>query len=152
MTVLGIIAAVAIPNYLNFVRDVRAAQAVGDAQAVRAAAYMYFGDHQNWPPEEAAGIVPASLVPYLPSGILFFKRDYRVDYDNWIVAADPADGSGGGTVLRSRFPATGVLVGVSVVSNDREFMKAARGVMGLANTVNIAPNRMTLIIAGEKGF
>jgi len=151
MTVLGILAAVAIPNYLNFVRDVRAAQAVADVQAVRAAAYLYFGDHQSWPPEEQAGIVPAALAPYLPPGIIFFKRDYRVDYDNWIVAAAPADG-GGGVVMRSRFPQTGVLVGVSLVSNDREFMKAARGLMGLANTVDVAPSRTTLIIAGEKGF
>jgi prepilin-type N-terminal cleavage/methylation domain-containing protein len=58
MTVLGILASFAIPNYLNFMRDVRAAQAVAEVQALRAAVYMYFGDHQQWPPEEQAGIVP----------------------------------------------------------------------------------------------
>lgn len=144
MTVVGILAAIAIPNYMNFMRDVRAAQAVADIQAVRAAVYLYFGDNQQWPPEEQAGVVPAELTPYLPRGMVFFKSAYKLDYDNWIV-----NGGGG---LKSRFPQTGVLVGVSVISGDREMIKAAKSLLGGQNTVNLSPLRTTLVVASETGF
>lgn len=149
MTVFGLLAALAIPNYLNLVRDVRAAQAVADVQAVRAAVYMYFGDHQQWPPEEQAGVVPEALKPYLPQDVVFYKRYYRVDWDNWITYVDPGDGK---MVARSRFPDTGVLVGISLVSSDREFLKAAQSLLGPGNLVNLAPSRTTLVVASENGF
>lgn len=151
MTVMGILAAVAIPNYVGFMRDVHAAQAVADIQAVRAATYMYFGDHQDWPPEEQAGAVPVELQPYLPRDVVFYKPSYRIDWDNWIVyGPPPADGGKGRA--QSRFPQTGVLVGISLVSNDKEFLKAAKGLLAYANTVSIANNRVTVIVAGEAGF
>lgn len=149
MTVFGLLAALAIPNYMNFMRDVRAAQAVADVQAVRAAVYMYFGDHQQWPPEEQAGVVPEALKPYLPRDVVFYKRYYRVDWDNWITHVDSGDGK---MVTRSRFPDTGVLVGISLVSSDREFMKAAQSLLGTGNLVNLSPNRTTLVVASENGF
>jgi len=141
MTVVGILAAVAIPNYMNFMRDVRAAQAVADIQAVRAAVYLYFGDHQHWPPEEQAGVVPVELAPYLPRDMIFFKSTYKIDYDNWIT-------NGG----QSRFPDVGVLVGVSVISADKSLLQAAKSLLGPQNTVNLSPSRTTLVIASEKGF
>jgi len=149
MTVFGILAAIAIPNYLNFMRDVRAAQAVADVQAVRAAVYMYFGDHQAWPPEEQAGVVPDDLKPYLPRDIVFFKRYYRIDWDNWITYTDPGDGK---LVAQSRFPQTGVLVGISLVSSDREFLKAAQSLLGNGNMVNVSASRATLVVASQNGF
>jgi prepilin-type N-terminal cleavage/methylation domain-containing protein len=148
MTVLGILASFAIPNYLNFMRDVRAAQAVAEVQALRAAVYMYFGDHQQWPPEEQAGIVPEALKPYLPPDFEFYKSSYRVDWDNWITIADV----GGRSVSKSKFPETGVLVGISLVSNNKEFMKAARSLLGSANLVNLSPSRATLVVASQEGF
>lgn len=148
MTVLGILAAFAVPNYLNFMRDVRAAQAVADVQALRAAVYMYFGDHQEWPPEEQAGVVPEALKPYLQPDVVFYKSWYRLDWDNWITVAD-VDGR---RVSTSRFPETGVLVGISLVSNNTEFMKAARSLLGKTNLVNLSPSRATLVIASQEGF
>lgn len=144
MTVVGILAAIAIPSYMNFMRDVRAAQAVADIQAVRAAVYLYFGDHQQWPPEEQAGVVPEELKPYLPRDAIFFKSAYKLDYDNWMV--------NGGDGVRSRFPATGVLIGVSVISGDRTLVQAAKSLLGPQNTVNLSPLRTTLVIASETGF
>lgn len=149
MTVFGILAAIAIPNYMNFMRDVRAAQAVADVQAVRAAVYMYFGDHQQWPPEEQAGVVPDALKPYLPPDAVFFKRYYRIDWDNWITYTDPGDGR---LVAQSRFPQTGVLVGISLVSSDREFLKAAQSLLGTGNMVSVSASRATLVVASQNGF
>lgn len=148
MTLAGLLAAVAIPNYVSFMRNVRAAQAVADIQAVRAAVYMYFGENQAWPAEEQAGVVPAALTPYLPRDVVFYKSSYRIDWDNWIVV-DAGDGT---PKTRSKFPKTGVLAGISLVSNDKEFLKAARGLLAHAPTVDVSASRTTLIIQGEKGF
>lgn len=145
VTVLGILAAIAVPNYISLMRNVRAAQAVADIQAVRAAAYMYFGDHESWPPEEQGGIVPETLKPYLPRDVIFFKSTYRIDWDNWAVF----DGKGG---VHSRFPTTGVVVGVSFLSADRELMKAVRGLLRNATTIDVGSGRTTLVVAGEDGF
>jgi prepilin-type N-terminal cleavage/methylation domain-containing protein len=155
-TVFGILAAVAIPNYLSLVRDVRAAQAVADVQAVRAAAYLYFGDNGEWPPEEEAGVIPAPLAPYLPKNMEFFRSAYRVDWDNWIVHDDHGGGGGGtgmaGKGHHSKYPKTGIMVGISLVSTDREILRAARGLLGNAPIVEVAPNRSTLVVAGIEGF
>lgn len=140
MTVVGILAAIAVPNYLSFMRDVRAAQAVADVQAVRAAVYLYFGDHQRWPAEEQAGVVPIQLRPYLPRDMEFFKSAYKIDYDNWSIGT------------RSRFPETGVLVGISIISSDRELLKATRSLLGTQNTVSLSWARTTLVVASERGF
>jgi len=144
MTVLGILAAVAIPNYLSFTRDVRAAEAVADVQAARAAAFLFYGDTHRWPAEEQAGVVPDEIKPYLRRDVLFFKRFCRIDWDNWIVY--DADGR---PTNQSRFPQTGVLVGISIVSNDPEFLKAVKGLLGTATTVNLSRNRTTLVVATE---
>lgn len=149
MTVMGILAAVSIPSYMSFMRNVRAAQAVADVQAIRAAVYMYFGDRQSWPAEEQAGVVPPSLTPYLPRDVVFYKSSYRLDWDNWITTVDNGDGT---SKIQSKFPKTGVLAGVSVVSNDKEFLEAVRGLLAHAPLVNVSPSRTTLIVAGEKGF
>ena len=149
MTVLGILAAVSIPSYMSFMRNVRAAQAVADVQAVRAAVYMYFGDKQSWPAEEQAGVVPASLTPYLPRDVVFYKSSYRIDWDNWITTVANGDGT---SKIQSSFPKTGGLAGVSVVSNDKKFLEAVRGLLAHAPLVNVSPSRTTLIVAGEKGF
>lgn len=149
ITIVGILAAVAVPNYLGFVRNVRAAQAVADIQAIRAAVYMYFGDHQAWPPEETAGVVPPELRPYLPPNIVFYKSTYRLDWDNWIVFDPPVNGAA--PVAHSRFPSTGVFAGISLISNDPEFLKAARGLLGNGKVVTVAPNRTTLVVADASG-
>jgi prepilin-type N-terminal cleavage/methylation domain-containing protein len=153
-TLFGILAAIAVPNYMSLIRDVRAGQAVADIQAVRAAAYMYFGDHEEWPPEEQGGIVPEALKPYLPKDVLFYKAAYRIDWDNWIVY-DDAPGNGNGKEkgkARSKFPNTGVMIGISLVSGDRELLKAARGLLANATLVDISQTRTMLVVAGEDGF
>jgi hypothetical protein len=71
-----------------------------------------------------------------------------VDWDNWITVVDV----GGRQVSKSKFPETGMLVGISLVSNNKEFMKAARSLLGNANLVNLSPSRATLVVASQEGF
>lgn len=158
---IGIIAAIAIPNYVSLVRDVRAGQAVADLQAVRAAVFLYYGDHGSWPEEVQAGAFPNGLAQYLPSGMLFYRRYYTLDYENWIVQGNAGGGGGGGGgngnaggngQAHSKFPSTGVMIGVSLVSPDTTLVGAACGLLARTHVVRMAPRRATLVIADENGF
>jgi type II secretory pathway pseudopilin PulG len=152
VTLLILVISVAVPNYVGLIRNVRAAQAVADMQAVRAAAYMYFGDHEEWPAEEASGIVPDALRPYLSRNTLFANGTYKIDWENWTVVDEaPAKGKVKRRP-RSKYPNTGVMVGISVLTPDRELMKAAQGLLSSARTVATAADRVTLVIAAEDGF
>ena len=63
MTLIGILAAIAIPNYLGVVDRARAASILGDVRAIQVA-YSNFGADDGGRMRNAAwGTVPADLVP-----------------------------------------------------------------------------------------
>jgi type II secretory pathway pseudopilin PulG len=141
--VLLILVGVAVPKYRTLARDMRAAQAVAEMQAVRAAAYLYYGKHHQWPREEANGTLPRVLKPYLQKNLALVNNVYRIDWENWIVDE---------SVPGKRRRASGeprVLVGISLVSPDRGLLKAARGLLSSERVIEVAANRSTLIIATE---
>lgn len=171
LTIVGLILAVAIPSYSNMVRQVRASQAVADLQSLRAAAYLYFGDHAEWPGEVQAGAVPPGLVPYLRENVELMNPYYKIDWDNWMVwDTAPGNGNGNGNggngngnangngngkgqgKARSKFPQTGILVGVSLISTDPELMAAARGMLANAAFIYVSPAKSTLKLADADGF
>lgn len=158
LTIIGITLAIAIPTYSSMVRQVRASQAVADLQSLRAAAYLYFGDHGDWPGEVQAGVVPVELKPYLREDIELMNPWYRIDWDNWMVWDNPGGpgnwkgkGKGPGKA-RSKFPQTGVLVGVSLISDDPELMAAARGMLGNTSFTYVNYMKSTLKLADADGF
>ena len=152
MTVLLLMISVAIPNYVGMMRDVRASQAVADLQAVRAAAYLYYGDHQTWPPEEQAGVVPDALRSYLSKNIAFVNPAYQIDWENWIIADEPHPKSKEKVKLRSKYPETGVMVGISIRTDDARLIKAARSLLVSTRTWTASDRQTTIVIAGEDGF
>lgn len=159
LTILGVILAVAVPTYSNMVRQVRATQAVADMQSLRAAAYLYFGDNAEWPDEVQAGAIPIGLRPYLPEKIELMNEYYKIDWDNWMVWDVPGGGpptaKGKGKGLgkaRSRFPQTGVLVGVSLITDYPELMETARGMLANTAFIRVSPVKSTLKLADADGF
>ena len=158
LTIVGVALAIAIPTYSNMVRQVRASHAVADLQTLRAAAYLYFGDHAEWPDEVQAGAVPIGLRPYLPEKIELMNQWYRIDWDNWMIWDNPggpsnAKGKGGGLgKARSKFPQTGVLVGVSLITDDPELMAAARGMLANTSFIQVSVVKSTLKLADADGF
>ena len=156
LVIIGIVFAIAIPAYSNMVRQVRATQAVADLQSLRAAAYLYFGDHGDWPDEVQAGAVPVELKPYLREDLEFMNEWYRIDWDNWMVWDHPGPkGKGKGKGIgkaRSKFPQTGILVGVSLISDDPELMSAARGMLGNTSFSYVSITKSTLKLADADGF
>ena len=158
LTIIGIALAVGIPTYANMVRQVRATQAVADVLTLRAAAYLYFGDNAEWPDEVQAGAVPIGLRPYLPEKIELMNPYYKIDWDNWMVWDNPggpgnAKGKGKGLgKARSKFPQTGVLVGVSLITDDPELMSTARGMLANTSFIVVSPVKSTLKLADADGF
>ncbi|HSQ58810.1 MAG TPA: prepilin-type N-terminal cleavage/methylation domain-containing protein [Acidobacteriota bacterium] len=75
LTIIGILSVIALPAYFAFIQSTRAAQAVADLQAVRAAVYLHYGDTGQWPQESAAGFVPDGIGANLPRN-LQFRNDW----------------------------------------------------------------------------
>lgn len=141
LLIAGIVALIAVPNYLDLVRSTRAMQAVGDLYTVRAAAYLNYGDTVTWPPDAAAGIPPVQLTERLPEGFRFVKEHYKIDWENWIgETRQPGDAR------------TGIEVGVSIVCNDTKLLDAVQRLLSKYYTVRTTPTKMTLQIAGPSGI
>jgi prepilin-type N-terminal cleavage/methylation domain-containing protein len=141
LVVVGIVGAISITGYFSIMRSTHAMQAVGDLYAVRAAAYMNYGDTTQWPADLSPGIPPPSLVSRLPAGFEFVRRDYRLDWDNWI-----------GQHYAPGDPRSTILVGVSVVSNDPKLLDTVQSLMSSTYIVRTSPDKATLRIIGPGGL
>jgi type II secretory pathway pseudopilin PulG len=134
VTIIGILAGVAIPAYFGLVSNTRAAQAVADLQAVRAAVYLNYGDHGRWPTETQAGYPPEGLVQNLPKNFSFTNKWYTIDYDNWI-----------GLHRQGRAPSgTTTVIGVSVISRDPKLLLRVQGLIKNATFTKISQTKYTL--------
>ncbi len=142
LTVIAIVLAVAIPTYVEMVRDTRAAEAVADLYAVRAAAYLYFGDHQSWPAESPTGNVPPELLPYLPRGFSFRREAYTLDWNNW----------GTGKGRWGQYYGNGVAVGISMITLDRKLPLVVQGLLRGAPFVQTGGRVYTLQICSVNEF
>lgn len=141
LLIAGIVALIAVPNYLEIVRSTRAMQAMGDLYAVRAAAYLNYGDTTRWPIDAPAGVPPPELEERLPPGFRFVKDQYKIDWENWI-----------GEVRKEGDGRAGIEVGVSVVSNDPKLLDAVQRLLSKYYTIRTTPTKMTLQIAGPNGI
>ena len=102
--ILGLLAAIGLLKYLDLRNQARSAEVAGDFRAVMVAAYNYYSDHNAWPPDGSAGVIPPSLIQYLPSSFDFSKPEYTLDFDNF--------GLGGGDYV----------VGITVSSTNPDLM------------------------------
>ena len=141
LVVLGIIAAVAIPHYVGILRDTRAMQTVANIYAVRAAAYLYYGDNAHWPAETGLGAVPPELVDKLPPGFTFVQLPFQLDWENWSSRTFPAGD-----------PRNGVTVGISIECRDPTMLDAVAGLLGKTKVIKISSRRYTLQMAGPAGI
>jgi prepilin-type N-terminal cleavage/methylation domain-containing protein len=80
VAILGIIAAVVIPNISGFMITGELSAANSEAEQVKTAALAYFGEHGVWPDTSS------QLVPHYISGTL--QADYNIDGYGWLVSAN----------------------------------------------------------------
>ena len=105
VSIIGIIAALAIPNLRNVMIRARAAEVAGVIDVVRVATLSYNADQHTWPPEAGAGATPAGLGPFLPDNFTFDLDGYTLDFENWALPGGlPGD------------PGATTLIGVSVTA------------------------------------
>ena len=118
---IGILARIGIPLYGGFRLRAEAVARVTDLYTIRDAAYHYYADAQLWPPNTAAGKMPAVLASYLPRAITF-TPSAGVTYA-WLLRGMP-----GGDPRRA---GRNALMGVGIVAKDpamrAQLMKALSG-------------------------
>lgn len=136
--VVGILVRMALPAYHQVMLRARAAQALGEINAIRHAAYSYNSDTSQWPPDVKRGVVPPELVPYLGGDFTFIQEGYRLDWDNWIMP----DGT-------PKHPNTGVLLGISVATDNEALSEALVRLVGESVAKYTIGQNYTFIIASS---
>jgi type II secretory pathway pseudopilin PulG len=134
VSIVGILAAVAIPNMRNMTFRARATTVAADLEVLRVATLNFNGDRHAWPADAAAGVVPTELNGFLPDGFSFDGNGYQIDFENL-----PFPGGLPGD------PTTTRLIGASVTSTDDRLHNAIAELLG-GNIVWSLGNTHTVVI------
>ena len=65
VAVIGLLAALAVPNFAKARERSRSARFIADLRAARSAFELYAIEHLNYPPDKTPGIMPAGMDEYL---------------------------------------------------------------------------------------
>ncbi len=100
VTIVGLLARIAIPRVAQFRLRAHAARIVGDLEVVRGAAFQVAADSGRWPEGQSPGTIPPDMTPYLSSG-LSFNPEVGVAYV-WrltgMPGGDPTQATAGATM------------------------------------------------------
>lgn len=94
LSIVSILARIALPAYAGMVRDSVAAQVAADFGVVRSAATAQFEATGSYPADTPDGQVPPGLAAFLPQDFRFSKPHYQLAWNNYAVG-DSADGTAG---------------------------------------------------------
>lgn len=134
VSIVGILAGLAIPNMRNMTFRARATTVAADLEVVRVAALSYNADLQGWPAEVGPGIIPPGLSDYLPEGFSFDGNGYQLDYERLSFPGGlPGD------------PTTTQLIGAAVTATDDRLSNALVELLG-GNIVASVGNTHTVVI------
>lgn len=134
VSIVGIVAGLAIPNLKTMIYRARAAEVSADLEVVRVAALQYQAEENFWPGEVAVGVVPGGLALYLPDNFVFAGNGYQLDYENWdFPGGFPGD------------PTTTQLIGVSVTADTDELGNAVAEFLGGSIVFSVG-NTHTIVI------
>lgn len=113
--IIGILASIALPRYMDITKKAEAARVIADFRVILAASQMCVTQTGEYPPDYYPGGIPNQLRPYLAEDFSFDLRpelDVRYDWENWVVNGRP------------KHPHTGILYGVSVTTTDIALVNA----------------------------
>ena len=82
VSIVGILASIAIPNYRNATFRARAISVVADLDVLSLSTVQYNADQNAWPSDAVSGVVPPELSGFLPDGFSFQGNGYELDYEN----------------------------------------------------------------------
>jgi prepilin-type N-terminal cleavage/methylation domain-containing protein len=118
VSIVGILAGLAIPNLRNMTWRARATEVAGDLEVVRVGAVQFNGDLQSWPAEVGQGVIPGGLATYMPDGFSFQGNGYELDYERLSPVVIPGD------------PSTTQLIAVAVIADTDELSNAVIELLG----------------------
>lgn len=137
--VIGVIANIMIPALYSALYRAKAARIMEDYNLVRTLASQHYVDHSFFPADSTPGVEPPELSVYVQGRLVWTHPDYQYDWELWV------DGSGNPTQ-----PATGVLVGFSIVTTDLALVDALRKIFK-GTLIDTIPNHTTFVIEPYSG-
>jgi general secretion pathway protein G len=137
MSIIGILAGLALPNMRNVTFRARAAAIFGDVSVVRQAVLDYNAEQTAWPADVSSGTVPTGLQPLLPENFSFAGEGYELDYENITLPGGlPSD------------PSMTLIIGVAITVPDDALSNAVVEVLGGAIAYSIG-NTHTVVISAS---
>ncbi len=134
VSIVGILAGLAIPNLQSVMYRARATEVAADLEVIRVAAVSFNGDQHAWPAGAAPGDVPPELVSYLPSGFSFQGSGYEMTYSNQAFPSGlPSD------------PTTTQLISATVTIDRDELSNAVVALLG-GSLIFSVDNTHTVVI------
>jgi len=134
LSIVGILAGLAIPNLRSMTFRARATEVAGDLEVVRVATLNYNGSQHQWPADAAQGIVPPELVNDLPAGFTFQGNGYELKYERFNFPGGlPGD------------PTTTQLIAISVTADIDELSNAVVELLGGSLVLSVGRKHSVVI-------
>ena len=99
VSILGVLAAVAVPKFQTARAKAQAAAVIGSMRAIKIAATMYYDSAGTWPPTAAVGVTPPTLIGYLPRTATFTGKGYRLRWRRVTVTSGGRSSTSGSLVV-----------------------------------------------------
>lgn len=125
IVIIGIIAAMAMPNYVKARKTAQAVTVIADFKAINLAVNAYFIETGEYPEDYKSGVVPDELSPYLPADFSFESRptaDVQYDWNIWENKLKTDKGKKDKDKTKTYI----VYTGLSVKTDDSVLMKYVR--------------------------
>jgi Tfp pilus assembly protein PilE len=132
MIFIGLLARLAVPRYSEMKVRATAASIMSDVHTIRLAAFTHYTEFGAFPPDAAAGTLPAQLVAGLPTGFSFVRPSHEYDWQVWTVA----NGSDVET-----------LVGIMVSVTDPRLIPRLVLIAGAGYIPIVTPTQITFLVS-----